>query len=508
MDMWGGMCVCEDSKLSKAEILRGLITDKLTTAAREIFAVVERTVTGYEDEVSGLKQEVDRQRRQLEAVLQPQVSLCRIDHDELSPVCGVENGDSGGAEDTADTYSLEDYEHEGDEGKEEPAQISGLGREILQEVNNHTPYSIAEGAGSGNECRTPDSSREVLTDSPTDSGSSNTKRKRLIPVNSAADSKGEANEKKLEDGDEDWRALSTGNKKRPLKLSVCFLDNWPADVLSNIVFKKCPIQELLCPHGLQEEDFLKLLRSVFPKLAADKAFDVYMTDRTRILQPLKLETLTPERIWRALRSTGAGKSSLYIRLKTAQLDLFQRNTSTDSPSTSAAVMTSDETRQHTSVVQCKQETTMHLEETEEDIGGGEEMNDRDDSWKPDVTEDMQASALKLIVQHKEGNTVLTYSSTSHGSSGKMMTKKTLESLQNQVMMFKHLVSVKSEAQSDNDIGDDKEKNDRDDERKPDVPEDEEHERKVQVSLPTESRCPRLSSPDDNGINSTAEVQSN
>ncbi|KAK2863400.1 hypothetical protein Q5P01_002933 [Channa striata] len=70
---------CEDSKLSKAEILRGLITEKLTTAAREIFAVVERTVTGYEDEVSGLKQEVDQQRRQLEAVLQPQVSLCRIE---------------------------------------------------------------------------------------------------------------------------------------------------------------------------------------------------------------------------------------------------------------------------------------------------------------------------------------------------------------------------------------------------------------------------------------------
>ncbi|KAF3698186.1 hypothetical protein EXN66_Car013867 [Channa argus] len=71
----------EDSKLSKAEILRGLITEKLTTAAQEIFAVVERTVAGYEEEVSGLKQEVDRQKKQMEVVLQPHVSLCRIDVD-------------------------------------------------------------------------------------------------------------------------------------------------------------------------------------------------------------------------------------------------------------------------------------------------------------------------------------------------------------------------------------------------------------------------------------------
>ncbi|KAG8005876.1 hypothetical protein GBF38_004888 [Nibea albiflora] len=63
--------------ISKAEILRGIVTEKLTTAAQEILAVVERTVAGYEEEASGFRREIDRQRRQLEVLLQPQVKLER-----------------------------------------------------------------------------------------------------------------------------------------------------------------------------------------------------------------------------------------------------------------------------------------------------------------------------------------------------------------------------------------------------------------------------------------------
>ncbi|XP_045897943.1 putative uncharacterized protein DDB_G0287113 isoform X1 [Micropterus dolomieu] len=66
--------------MSRSEILRGIVTEKLTTAAQEIFAVVERTVAGYEEEASGLRQEIDRQRRQLEAVLQPRVKLERREY--------------------------------------------------------------------------------------------------------------------------------------------------------------------------------------------------------------------------------------------------------------------------------------------------------------------------------------------------------------------------------------------------------------------------------------------
>lgn len=63
--------------MSRAEILRGIVTEKLTTAAEEILAVVERTVAGYEEEASGFRREIARQRRQLEAVLQPRVKLER-----------------------------------------------------------------------------------------------------------------------------------------------------------------------------------------------------------------------------------------------------------------------------------------------------------------------------------------------------------------------------------------------------------------------------------------------
>ncbi|KAM8747002.1 uncharacterized protein AB9X84_015155 [Acanthopagrus schlegelii] len=82
------------SSAERAELLRGLVADKLSTAAREIFPVVERTVAGFEEEASGLRQVIDRQRRQLELLLQPQVSLLRID--EEFPVCQPTAG--GGTE--------------------------------------------------------------------------------------------------------------------------------------------------------------------------------------------------------------------------------------------------------------------------------------------------------------------------------------------------------------------------------------------------------------------------
>lgn len=71
----GGSETLDSLAMSKAEILRGIVTEKLTTAAQEILAVVERTVAGYEEEASGFRREIDRQRRQLEVLLQPRVKL-------------------------------------------------------------------------------------------------------------------------------------------------------------------------------------------------------------------------------------------------------------------------------------------------------------------------------------------------------------------------------------------------------------------------------------------------
>jgi len=73
-----GGCEQLDSlgNMSKTDILRGIITEKLSTAAREILAVVERTVADYEEEASGFRQQIERQSRQME-LLQPQVKLHR-----------------------------------------------------------------------------------------------------------------------------------------------------------------------------------------------------------------------------------------------------------------------------------------------------------------------------------------------------------------------------------------------------------------------------------------------
>ena len=70
------------SSAERTELLRGLVADKLSTAAREILAVVDRTVAGFEEEASGLRQVIDRQRRQL------QVTVLRIGATRLhSKIC-------------------------------------------------------------------------------------------------------------------------------------------------------------------------------------------------------------------------------------------------------------------------------------------------------------------------------------------------------------------------------------------------------------------------------------
>lgn len=83
---------------------------------------------------------------------------------------------------------------------------------------------------------------------------------------------------------------------------------------SLLVLKKCPVLKLKCPRGQKEADFLNLLRSTCPQLAGDnKPFDILTLDKKRKLQPLKLETLTPEEIHRSIM--GWGRSTVYIRLK-------------------------------------------------------------------------------------------------------------------------------------------------------------------------------------------------
>ncbi|XP_012709007.2 zinc finger protein 629 [Fundulus heteroclitus] len=61
--------------MSKIEMLRLLINQRLTAAAEEIFGVFGRAIAEYEEEISRSKLEIDRQRRLLELSRKPQVSL-------------------------------------------------------------------------------------------------------------------------------------------------------------------------------------------------------------------------------------------------------------------------------------------------------------------------------------------------------------------------------------------------------------------------------------------------
>ena len=61
--------------MSKIEMLRLLINQRLTAAAEEIFLVFGRTIALYEEEISRSRRELDRQRRLLDLSRTPQVCL-------------------------------------------------------------------------------------------------------------------------------------------------------------------------------------------------------------------------------------------------------------------------------------------------------------------------------------------------------------------------------------------------------------------------------------------------
>ncbi|XP_054461538.1 zinc finger protein 771-like [Anoplopoma fimbria] len=59
--------------MSKAQILRCLVNQRLTAAAEEICVLFERTIAEYEEERSRSKEENERQRKLLDAVFNPQL---------------------------------------------------------------------------------------------------------------------------------------------------------------------------------------------------------------------------------------------------------------------------------------------------------------------------------------------------------------------------------------------------------------------------------------------------
>ncbi|XP_033465404.1 uncharacterized protein LOC117245907 [Epinephelus lanceolatus] len=72
--------------MSKVQMLRALVKQRLTAAAEEIFGLVERTIAEYEEELCRSKEENERQRKLLDAVTNSQLGLHRADIQQPSVV--------------------------------------------------------------------------------------------------------------------------------------------------------------------------------------------------------------------------------------------------------------------------------------------------------------------------------------------------------------------------------------------------------------------------------------
>ncbi|XP_037614882.1 uncharacterized protein LOC119481760 isoform X2 [Sebastes umbrosus] len=420
--------------VSTAEMLRGVVVEKLTAAAQEILAVVERTVTGYEEEAAGLRREIELQRRQLEdmmllqpqrrqledmmllqpqrrqledmmllqpqrrqledmmllqpqrrqledmMLLQPQMELLQDQKlqplikqetaDDQFPVCqptgggrgdgggggggdgrgggggggggGGDGGDGGGGGggggrlpeeeeqlkhelSVKDTWSLvchtevQREEGKGDEDEEEeeeerPTLSSTQDQHQHQDQDQHQHQHQHQDQDQHqhqhqHQDQDQDQHQDHLTEPDYEVAS------RLLPPTVQSDRRKRGRPRTSEPPDH-------------VDLKIRILEDSRIQVLSASVFKKYPVQEVRCSRGLQEADFLDLLKSTFPQLAAHKPFDVFTTNRRKRLQPITAETLTPE----SCRSTG--HSALYFRLKAQEEVPAREEELPDSSSTS------------------------------------------------------------------------------------------------------------------------------------------------------------------------------
>ncbi|TNN61727.1 hypothetical protein EYF80_028089 [Liparis tanakae] len=75
--------VSELGDMSKAQRLRRLVHQRLTAAAQEICGLLEGAMSEYEEELCALKEENQRNRKLLDAVLSPEVRVQRADVQQL-----------------------------------------------------------------------------------------------------------------------------------------------------------------------------------------------------------------------------------------------------------------------------------------------------------------------------------------------------------------------------------------------------------------------------------------
>ncbi|KAJ4922223.1 hypothetical protein JOQ06_026131 [Pogonophryne albipinna] len=387
-------------EMSKCDILTGIVTEKLSTALQEILAVLQRTVSGYEEEASGLRREISQQNIQLE-LLKPRINLQRraLVPDAEGHVVVSSEEEQPAEQETGSLGMLwyDDDDEEEEQPKPDPKdpdfQITPRlvpprasdrpQREVILRVCiledsrtlvlSNTVFDrcpvqevcFPRGLSEEQFLLLLRSSFPRLTDDFEFFTSDRTKTLKPLQVDSLTaekvssrirssnlyirlknreDSgscesvgprqKGESPSGSVTSSADETEAYSrlspprvqTARRRRgrpPLEkkqttnnllLRVCMLGTCRSDVLSNKVFKKYPVKEVCFPPGLSEEGFLLLLRSSFPRLTDSSRLEFLRTDRSRRLQRIQLETLTPEDILRT-RSSGGEKTLLYLRLR-------------------------------------------------------------------------------------------------------------------------------------------------------------------------------------------------
>ncbi|KAJ0056875.1 hypothetical protein NL108_000665 [Boleophthalmus pectinirostris] len=321
-----------ESELSKVEILRALITEKMTIAVREVLAVVETTVAGYENEVLLLNQELSLKKRQLDAILQPRVYLNRRDFNSCTPAVSSGSVEVRHVQKIITKDEDNGASRKGTKGHSiisEPATRSTL---LDQEESD---CAVANPA-SDSFVPCPARGETHLTDETVnDAQKTKVKRRRRVPKRYRSNDD-ETDSDRQEKEEKAWKPTqrsSPGKKNHLVKVGYKML-NIPTSEKkeeTEIISSQCkrqqsltkkhliklriglmecsdtdlsnngPTQTILCQQNLSEPDFFSHLRSTFPELGEDP-FEAVLLDRNKTLLSNPVKRMTQAELYRAFRN--------------------------------------------------------------------------------------------------------------------------------------------------------------------------------------------------------------
>ncbi|XP_071192482.1 uncharacterized protein [Salvelinus alpinus] len=123
--------------MSKMQLLRGFLNERLTAAAVEILGAVENTIAEYKEEISRSKEEIERLQRLLDLAFKPDIKLHIADSQQLTlpvpediPPEQQDWSPCQGQEDPEPTQIKEEQEEFGTSQEEE--QLEGLESDIKE----------------------------------------------------------------------------------------------------------------------------------------------------------------------------------------------------------------------------------------------------------------------------------------------------------------------------------------------------------------------------------------